>query len=199
MSGAAHVSLKELVKVYGRQFAVKGIDLEIEKGSFVVFVGPSGCGKSTTLRMIAGLESISHGEIRIGGSSSTTCRPRDRGIAMVFQTYALYPHMTSGKHGVRAQGGQAPTAEIGRRVEAAAEISELDDDPRPPPSELSGGQRQRVAMGRAIVREPQVFLFDEPLSNLDAQLARQMRVEIKGCITSSAPPPSTSPTTRSRR
>jgi len=180
MSGAAHVSLKELVKVYGRQFAVKGIDLEIEKGSFVVFVGPSGCGKSTTLRMIAGLESISHGEIRIGGKLVNDLPARDRGIAMVFQSYALYPHMTVYENMAFAlKVAKLEPAEIGRRVKAAAEILRLDDYLDRRTSQLSGGQRQRVAMGRAIVREPEVFLFDEPLSNLDAQLRTAMRVEIK--------------------
>jgi len=174
------VSLKQLVKVYGHQVAVKGIDLEIEKGSFVAFVGPSGCGKSTTLRMIAGLESISHGEIRIGGRVVNDVPSRDRGIAMVFQSYALYPHMTVYENMAFAlKVAKVPKPEIEKRVRRAADILRLDDYLERRTAQLSGGQRQRVAMGRAIIREPQVFLFDEPLSNLDAQLRSAMRVEIK--------------------
>jgi len=176
----AHVTLKHLVKVYGRHVAVKGIDLEIEAGSFVAFVGPSGCGKSTTLRMIAGLESISHGEIRIGGRLVNDVPARDRGIAMVFQSYALYPHMTVYENMAFAlKVAKVAREEIDRRVRAAADILRLNDYLDRRTSQLSGGQRQRVAMGRAIIREPQVFLFDEPLSNLDAQLRNAMRVEIK--------------------
>src|SRR3954447_23907965 len=143
MSGAAHVSLKELVKVYGRQFAVKGIDLEIEKGSFVVFVGPSGCGKSTTLRMIAGLESISHGEIRIGGKLVNDLPARDRGIAMVFQSYALYPHMSVNDNlgfGLKISG--VSNSEIDRRRSLASTMLGLDPYLDRRPSQLSGGQRQ---------------------------------------------------------
>ena len=174
------VSLRQLVKVYGHQVAVKGIDLDIEKGSFVAFVGPSGCGKSTTLRMIAGLETVSHGEIRIGGRVVNDVPSRDRGIAMVFQSYALYPHMTVYENMAFAlKVAKVSKAEIDQRVRRAAGILQLDDYLERRTSQLSGGQRQRVAMGRAIIREPQVFLFDEPLSNLDAQLRSAMRVEIK--------------------
>ncbi len=174
------VSLRQLVKVYGHQVAVKGIDLDIEKGSFVAFVGPSGCGKSTTLRMIAGLETVSHGEIRIGDRVVNDVPSRDRGIAMVFQSYALYPHMTVYENMAFAlKVAKVPKAEIDQRVRRAADILRLDDYLGRRTSQLSGGQRQRVAMGRAIIREPQVFLFDEPLSNLDAQLRSAMRVEIK--------------------
>ncbi|WP_309086016.1 sn-glycerol-3-phosphate ABC transporter ATP-binding protein UgpC [Chelativorans sp.] len=176
----SHVSLKQLVKVYGRQIAVKAIDLEIQKGSFVALVGPSGCGKSTTLRMIAGLESVSHGEIRIADRVVNDLPARDRGIAMVFQSYALYPHMTVYDNMAFAlKVAKVPREEIDRRVRRAAEILRLDDYLDRRTSQLSGGQRQRVAMGRAIIREPEVFLFDEPLSNLDAQLRSAMRVEIK--------------------
>jgi len=174
------VSLRQLVKVYGHQVAVKGIDLDIERGSFVAFVGPSGCGKSTTLRMIAGLETVSHGEIRIGGRVVNDVPSRDRGIAMVFQSYALYPHMTVYENMAFAlKVAKVPKAEIEQRVRRAADILRLNDYLERRTSQLSGGQRQRVAMGRAIIREPQVFLFDEPLSNLDAQLRSAMRIEIK--------------------
>ncbi len=176
----SNVTLRELVKVYGRHVAVKGLDLEIEAGSFVAFVGPSGCGKSTTLRMIAGLESISHGEVRIGGRCVNEVPSRDRGIAMVFQSYALYPHMTVRENMAFAlKVAHVGRAEIERRVDHAAGILRLAEYLDRRPTALSGGQRQRVAMGRAIIREPQVFLFDEPLSNLDAQLRSAMRVEIK--------------------
>jgi len=169
-----------LVKVYGHQVAVKGIDLDIEKGSFVAFVGPSGCGKSTTLRMIAGLETVSHGEIRIGSRVVNDVPSRDRGIAMVFQSYALYPHMTVYENMAFAlKVAKVSKAEIDSRVRRAAGILQLEAYLERRTSQLSGGQRQRVAMGRAIIREPQVFLFDEPLSNLDAQLRSAMRVEIK--------------------
>jgi multiple sugar transport system ATP-binding protein len=174
------VSLRQLVKVYGHQVAVKGIDLDIEKGSFVAFVGPSGCGKSTTLRMIAGLETVSHGEIRIGSRVVNDVPSRDRGIAMVFQSYALYPHMTVYENMAFAlKVAKVSKAEIDQRVRRAAGILQLEAYLERRTSQLSGGQRQRVAMGRAIIREPQVFLFDEPLSNLDAQLRSAMRVEIK--------------------
>ena len=176
----AEVKLRDLVKLYGRQIAVRGIDLDIADREFVVFVGPSGCGKSTTLRMIAGLESISHGELYIGGRAVNDVPSRQRGVAMVFQTYALYPHMSVHQNmsfGLRLAG--LPRQEIVRRVAKAIEVLELGPYLDRRPSQLSGGQRQRVAMGRAIVREPQVFLFDEPLSNLDAKLRNQMRVEIK--------------------
>lgn len=176
----AEVAIKDLVKVYGRQLAVRGIDLEIDDGSFVVFVGPSGCGKSTTLRMIAGLETISHGELRIGGRLANDLPSRDRGVAMVFQTYALYPHMTVRENlAFSLKLAKLGKQEIDARIDKAVAVLELAPYLDRRPSQLSGGQRQRVAMGRAIVREPEVFLFDEPLSNLDAKLRNQMRVEIK--------------------
>ena len=176
----ARVALTDVVKAYGRDLAVKGISLEIEDKSFVALVGPSGCGKSTTLRMIAGLESISYGEITIDGEIVNDLPSRKRGVAMVFQSYALYPHMTVEKNlsfGLRISG--LPKDEISRRVKFAGEVLELEPYMDRKPASLSGGQRQRVAMGRAIVREPKVFLFDEPLSNLDAKLRNQMRTEIK--------------------
>jgi multiple sugar transport system ATP-binding protein len=176
----ADVTLRELVKVYGRDLAVRGIDLDIPDGAFVVLVGPSGCGKSTTLRMIAGLETISHGELRIGGRLANDLDPQDRGVAMVFQTYALYPHMTVAENlsfSLKLAGVKPSEAKA--RIDRAVGALELGPYLGRRPSELSGGQRQRVAMGRAIVREPEVFLFDEPLSNLDAKLRNQMRVEIK--------------------
>ncbi len=177
----AEVSVRKVVKMYdGGVQAVKGIDLEIADQEFVVLVGPSGCGKSTTLRMIAGLEEITEGEIWIGGDVVNDVPPRDRDIAMVFQNYALYPHMSvfdNMAFGLKLR--KFPKDEIKRRVDEAARILDigmlLDRKPRA----LSGGQRQRVAMGRAIVRNPKVFLFDEPLSNLDAKLRVQMRTEIK--------------------
>src|SRR4051812_35964263 len=175
----AGVSLSDLVKVYGRQPAVRGIDLDIADREFVVFVGPSGCGKSTTLRMIAGLETISHGELKIGGRVVNDVPSRERGGAMVFQTYPLYPHLTGRQNmslGLRLAG--LPKAEIESRIARAVSVLELGPYLDRRPSQLPGGQRQRFAMGRAIVREPQVFLFDEPLSNLDAKLRNQMRAEI---------------------
>ncbi|MBV9221062.1 MAG: sn-glycerol-3-phosphate ABC transporter ATP-binding protein UgpC [Methylobacteriaceae bacterium] len=176
----ADVSVRELVKVFGRQIVVKGIDLDIEDHAFIVLVGPSGCGKSTTLRIIAGLENPSHGEIRIGGRLVNDVPSRDRGVAMVFQSYALYPHMTVRENlGFALKVAKLRAAEIDRRVAHAAAILQLESYLDRRPSQLSGGQRQRVAMGRAIVREPQVFLFDEPLSNLDAKLRNAMRLEIK--------------------
>jgi multiple sugar transport system ATP-binding protein len=176
----AEVRLTNLVKTYGRQIAIKGINLTIEDKSFVALVGPSGCGKSTTLRMIAGLETVSWGDIRIGGDIVNDVPSRSRGVAMVFQSYALYPHMSVRANlsfGLRISS--LPRAEIDRRVAAAVEVLELGPYLDRRPSQLSGGQRQRVAMGRAMVREPRVFLFDEPLSNLDAKLRHQMRAEIK--------------------
>lgn len=176
----AEVQVRDLVKVYGRQLAVRGIDLDIPHGAFVVLVGPSGCGKSTTLRMIAGLETISHGELLIDGKRSNDLPSRDRGVAMVFQTYALYPHLTVKENlAFSLKLAKVELNDIDRRIDGAIEALELEPYLDRRPSELSGGQRQRVAMGRAIVREPDVFLFDEPLSNLDAKLRNQMRVEIK--------------------
>lgn len=176
----AEVSLKKVVKRYGALEVVHGIDLDIAHDEFVVLVGPSGCGKSTTLRMIAGLEEISDGDILIGGDVVNKLPPRRRNISMVFQNYALYPHMSVRENlGFSLKIAKRPQAEIGRAVDEAAGILGLDALMERTPAELSGGQRQRVAMGRAIVRHPDVFLFDEPLSNLDAKLRTQMRVEIK--------------------
>jgi len=176
----ADVSLKNVSKSYGAVKVVHGIDLEIAHDEFVVLVGPSGCGKSTTLRMIAGLEDISGGEIAIGGNVVNDLPPRKRNISMVFQNYALYPHMTVRENlgfGLKIAG--RPAAEIEAKTNEAADILGLQPYLDRTPAALSGGQRQRVAMGRAIVRHPDVFLFDEPLSNLDAKLRTQMRVEIK--------------------
>jgi multiple sugar transport system ATP-binding protein len=176
----ADVTINKLVKTFDRTEAVCGIDLEIENNEFVVLVGPSGCGKSTTLRMIAGLEEITEGDIHIGGQRVNDVPPKDRNIAMVFQNYALYPHMTVAENmsfGLRLR--KYPKPEIKKRVIEAADILGIDDLLDRKPRQLSGGQRQRVAMGRSIVRNPEVFLFDEPLSNLDAKLRGQMRIEIK--------------------
>jgi sn-glycerol 3-phosphate transport system ATP-binding protein len=176
----ASVSLRGVRKSYGGVEIVHGVDCEILDGEFIVILGPSGCGKSTLLRMIAGLEAISSGEIAIGGRVVDKLEPKDRDIAMVFQNYALYPHMSvyeNMSYGLRIRG--MAKAEIEARVQKAAKILELRDFLQRKPRQLSGGQRQRVAMGRAIVREPAVFLFDEPLSNLDAKLRVQMRIEIK--------------------
>ncbi|MDE1324942.1 sn-glycerol-3-phosphate ABC transporter ATP-binding protein UgpC [Vibrio aestuarianus] len=176
----ATVSLKQVEKQYENGFkAVHGIDLEINEGEFMVFVGPSGCAKSTTLRMIAGLESISSGDVYIGERKVNDLPPKDRGIAMVFQNYALYPHKTvfdNMAFGLKM--AKKPKEEIKKRVEEAAEKLEITDLLYRKPKEMSGGQRQRVAVGRAIVRKPDVFLFDEPLSNLDAKLRVSMRVKI---------------------
>jgi multiple sugar transport system ATP-binding protein len=176
----AQVSLRNVVKSYGATEVIHGIDLEIGAGEFVVFVGPSGCGKSTLLRMIAGLEDISSGEIAIGGTVVNDLPPRSRDIAMVFQDYALYPHKSVFENmafGLRLR--KLPESEIQARVREAAGILQIEHLFERRPRELSGGQRQRVAMGRAIVRQPKAFLFDEPLSNLDAKLRVDMRVEIK--------------------
>jgi multiple sugar transport system ATP-binding protein len=176
----AAVSLRGVTKRFDRLTVVHGLDLEIADGEFVVLVGPSGCGKSTTLRMIAGLEDISGGEIAIGGRVVDRLEPKDRNIAMVFQNYAIYPHMTVRRNiafGLRT--ARLPRAEEDRRVMATATTLGLVDLLDRKPAQLSGGQRQRVAIGRAMVRNPAVFLFDEPLSNLDAQLRAQMRLEIK--------------------
>ena len=176
----ARVQLREVAKSYGRTEVVHGIDLDIAHKEFVVLVGPSGCGKSTTLRMIAGLEKITSGQILIDEKVVNDMAPKDRDAAMVFQNYALYPHMNVYKNmsfGLRLR--KVPKDEIETRVLKAAQLLELADLLKRKPHELSGGQRQRVAMGRAIVRNPAVFLFDEPLSNLDAKLRTQMRLEIK--------------------
>jgi multiple sugar transport system ATP-binding protein len=177
----AAVELHKVEKTYdGKTAVIHGIDLEVEDGEFVVFVGPSGCGKSTLLRMIAGLETISGGEIRIDGDVVNQRPPRARDIAMVFQDYALYPHKTvydNMAFGLRLR--KTPEAEIRNRVMDAARLLRIEHLLERRPAALSGGQRQRVAIGRAIVRQPKVFLFDEPLSNLDAQLRHEMRTEIK--------------------
>jgi len=178
----ATVEIRQVRKTYPGHSAevIKGIDCRIEDGEFLVMLGPSGCGKSTLLRMVAGLEAVTRGEIAIGGRTVNGLEPKDRDIAMVFQNYALYPHMTvfdNMAYGLKIK--RLPRAEIERRVREAAELLEIGGLLDRKPAQLSGGQRQRVAMGRAIVREPAVFLFDEPLSNLDAKLRTQMRVEIK--------------------
>jgi len=176
----AQVALRNIVKTFDRTPAVQGIDLDISDREFIVLVGPSGCGKSTTLRMIAGLEEATSGEIYIGDQLVNDVPPKDRDIAMVFQNYALYPHMTVFENmsfGLRLK--KFPKPEIRERVQNAAHILDITDLLDRRPKQLSGGQRQRVAMGRAIVRNPKVFLFDEPLSNLDAKLRVQMRTEIK--------------------
>ncbi|KUF09851.1 ABC transporter ATP-binding protein [Pseudoponticoccus marisrubri] len=176
----SRIEISNLVKMYGSHKALHGIDISIQPGEFCVLVGPSGCGKSTTLRMVAGLETISGGEIAIGDRVVNGLRPKERGIAMVFQNYALYPAKTvRGNMAFSLKLSKMPKAEIDRRVNEVAEILELTPLLDRKPAALSGGQRQRVAMGRAIVRDPEVFLFDEPLSNLDAKLRGQMRAEIK--------------------
>ncbi|WP_406858460.1 sn-glycerol-3-phosphate ABC transporter ATP-binding protein UgpC [Alsobacter sp. KACC 23698] len=176
----ATVDFVKLVKRYGALEVVHAIDLAIAEGEFIVLVGPSGCGKSTTLRMLAGLEDISDGEIRIDGRVVNEVEPRDRDIAMVFQDYALYPHMTVFENmAFSLRYRDVPRKEIDRRVREAAEVLGLTPYLQRRPRQLSGGQRQRVAMGRAIVRKPRVFLFDEPLSNLDAKLRGSMRLEMK--------------------
>src|ERR1700761_8295625 len=177
----ANVTLRNVKKAYPNGFeAIKGVDVDVADGQFCVLVGPSGCGKSTLLRMVAGLETITSGEIDIGGRIVNQVEPADRDIAMVFQNYALYPHMSvynNMAYGLRNRGMAKP--EIDTRVQEAARILELTPMLDRKPRQLSGGQRQRVAMGRAIVRQPKVFLFDEPLSNLDAKLRIAMRVEIR--------------------
>jgi sn-glycerol 3-phosphate transport system ATP-binding protein len=177
----ANVTLRKVKKAYPNGFeAIKGVDVDVADGQFCVLVGPSGCGKSTLLRMVAGLETITSGEIDIGGRIVNQIEPADRDIAMVFQNYALYPHMSvynNMAYGLRNRG--MPKPEIDTRVQEAARILELAAMLDRKPGQLSGGQRQRVAMGRAIVRQPKVFLFDEPLSNLDAKLRIAMRVEIR--------------------
>jgi multiple sugar transport system ATP-binding protein len=176
----AAVSLSAVRKTFGSTEVVHGVDVSIADGEFCVLVGPSGCGKSTLLRMVAGLEEISGGEVKIGGRVVNNVAPKERDIAMVFQNYALYPHMTVYDNmAFSLKLAHVPGAELRRRVDEAAQILGLTDYFHRYPRQLSGGQRQRVAMGRAIVRKPQVFLFDEPLSNLDAKLRVSMRTEIK--------------------
>ncbi len=179
MNSKGAIRLRNVEKWFGETQVIKGLDLEIDEGEFVVFVGPSGCGKSTLLRMISGLEEVSRGSIEIDGQDVTDKLPSERGLSMVFQSYALYPHMTVAQNiGFGLKTARAPKAEIRAKVNAAAETLELTEYLDRRPKELSGGQRQRVAIGRAIVREPAAFLFDEPLSNLDAALRVQMRFEI---------------------
>jgi len=175
----ASLEMKQVYKRFGQVEVIHGIDLDIKDGEFIVFVGPSGCGKSTLLRIIAGLEELTAGEVLIDGEVMNDVHAAKRGLAMVFQSYALYPHMSVRKNlsfGLETMG--APKDEIARQVAAAADILQIGELLHRKPGQLSGGQRQRVAIGRAIVREPRIFLFDEPLSNLDAELRMQMRVEI---------------------
>lgn len=175
----AQVELQKVNKSFGNVHVIKDVDLSIEQGEFVVFVGPSGCGKSTLLRLIAGLENLTTGTISIGERQVMDLPPSKRGIAMVFQSYALYPHMTvAGNMAFSLDLQGVPKAEIKERVQRAAEILQMEHLLDRRPDSLSGGQRQRVAIGRAIVRNPDVFLFDEPLSNLDAALSQETRVEI---------------------
>ncbi|WP_299757437.1 ABC transporter ATP-binding protein, partial [uncultured Boseongicola sp.] len=173
------IELKAVEKWFGDVQVIKGVDLEIEEGEFVIFVGPSGCGKSTLLRMIAGLEETSRGQIMIGDRDATAEPPSKRGLAMVFQSYALYPHMSVRENvGFPLKSAGLPKPEINAKVDEAARVLKLDDYMDRRPKDLSGGQRQRVAIGRSIVRDPTAFLFDEPLSNLDAALRVEMRYEI---------------------
>jgi sn-glycerol 3-phosphate transport system ATP-binding protein len=176
----ATVTLDNLKKTFGKTEVIHGVDIDIAEGEFIVIVGPSGCGKSTLLRMVAGLETVTSGEVRIDGKRVNDAEPMERDIAMVFQNYALYPHMSvfdNMAYGLKI--AKRPKKEIEERVAVAAKMLQLEPFLKRKPRELSGGQRQRVAMGRAIVRKPAVFLFDEPLSNLDAKLRVQMRLEIK--------------------
>ncbi|MBS0124024.1 sn-glycerol-3-phosphate ABC transporter ATP-binding protein UgpC [Thetidibacter halocola] len=176
----ATVSLQDIRKSFGKTDVIHGVDIDIADGEFIVIVGPSGCGKSTLLRMVAGLETVTSGEVRIGDRRVNEAEPMARDIAMVFQNYALYPHMSvfdNMAYGLKI--AKTPKSEIEARVAQAAKMLQLEPYLQRKPRELSGGQRQRVAMGRAIVRKPAVFLFDEPLSNLDAKLRVQMRLEIK--------------------
>ena len=176
----ADIAIRNVEKSYGKTAVLHGVTLDIADGEFLVILGPSGCGKSTLLRMIAGLEGITRGDIEIGGIVVNTLEPRERGCAMVFQNYALYPHMSVAENiGYALKVAGRPKAEREQRVKDIAKIVGLEDFLDRKPSQLSGGQRQRVAMGRAMIREPKVFLFDEPLSNLDAKLRVQMRLEIR--------------------
>lgn len=176
----ANVSLQQIGKSYGGSVAVEAFNLEIRDGEFLVLLGPSGCGKSTTLRMIAGLESISTGDLMIGGQRMNNVDPKNRGVAMVFQNYALYPHKTVAENmGMALKLQKMPQAEIEQRIAGVADMLGLTEYLERKPGSLSGGQRQRVAIGRAIVRTPEVFLFDEPLSNLDAKLRVKMRMELQ--------------------
>ncbi|MBE9638252.1 ABC transporter ATP-binding protein [Salipiger mangrovisoli] len=175
----AGIELKSVEKWYGDAQVIKGVDLAVEEGEFIIFVGPSGCGKSTLLRMIAGLEETSRGQIVIGGRDATAAPPAERGLAMVFQSYALYPHMSVRENmGFSLKSAGAPKQEIAAKVNEAARVLKLEPLLERRPKDLSGGQRQRVAIGRSIVRDPTAFLFDEPLSNLDAALRVEMRYEI---------------------
>ena len=175
----AEVKLKDIRKNYGETAVIHGVDLEVRDGEFVVLVGPSGCGKSTLLRMIAGLEDITSGDMFLDGRRINDCEPVEREMAMVFQSYALYPHMTVAENmGFSLRIAKRPKAEMREKVEAAAKILQMENLLHRTPRELSGGQKQRVAIGRAIVRAPKVFLFDEPLSNLDAKMRVEMRKEI---------------------
>jgi multiple sugar transport system ATP-binding protein len=175
----SQLSLKKLEKSFNEARIIKGIDLEVADGEFVVFVGPSGCGKSTLLRMIAGLEDVTAGTIEISGKVVNDLPPVKRGIAMVFQSYALYPHMSVYENiAFPLRVERLPQAEVDKRVSAAAKVLQLESRLQHRPGQLSGGQRQRVAIGRAIVRQPEIFLFDEPLSNLDAALRSDMRIEL---------------------
>ena len=175
----ATLTLRDIQKSYGSLSVIKSLDLEVADREFVVFVGPSGCGKSTLLRMIAGLEEISGGDLIIDGQRMNDIGPADRGLAMVFQSYALYPHMTVRQNmGFALRLARVPKAEREKKVDEAARILQLEPYLDRKPGQMSGGQRQRVAIGRAIVRNPKIFLFDEPLSNLDAALRGQMRIEL---------------------
>src|SRR5690606_4538356 len=175
----ARVELKNVSKRYGNVEVIRNLDLVVEDGSFTVLVGPSGCGKSTLLRMVAGLETISNGTLEIAGQTANDLDPVSRGVAMVFQNYALYPHMTVARNiGFALKVAGHSKEDIAARVQETAQVLQIDHLLDRKPANLSGGQRQRVAIGRAIVRNPQVFLFDEPLSNLDAELRVSMRVEL---------------------